>query len=472
MTYSPPLGPLRLPVLVFLTTALLMAALPAGIAAGEDPPTATLTTFASGSQNLTVTNSSCTDASLTFALPWNATVTSAMVNATLADASLLAPVAFLNASLTATGTGVAANLTLLLGATTTLDLNATAVNQARALAGGSSGNVNTTVDVQLCSPLGPYTVVFDALRVSYWINASLLQPPTTLPLPTSIVFRINGQASADFIEGTAFNFSADTAAHDLAQYNITWRNNGAIVGYGPALPPLALGAGEHILSITVANATSSREFAYPITVAARATLPGGGWLTPLVIGLVAVGAIGMAVASTDAGRYLLFSSSSSVFARLKKASLLDHFVRGTLYQVIRENPGIHFAEVRRRAQIANGVASHHLRQLEKGGYIKVVIDGTKTKFYTTERPLEAEVYGISDTEKAILSAVTDAPGIGQGELAAKLSKSNSAISRAVTKLVALGYVTTQHDGARILVFPRAGADVADPLAAPWPDEGA
>jgi DNA-binding MarR family transcriptional regulator len=414
------------------------------------------------------TGAGCAAAALDILLPWNATVTYAGVDATYELGSGLAPALALNASLSATGAALAVNLSLLIGATTTLTLAPEAVTRAIAVGASTEADVTVRVEAAICSPLGSFTVRFDGLNISYFLNGSA---PTPRALPAFLNFTVNGAAGGAAEAGVAFALGADTPSHDLAAYNVTWSIDGATVG-GAALAALSLPEGNHSVVVRVANATASRDFAYTVAVGARPALPPGGPLPVLLIGVAIAGIAGMAVASTDAGRYLLFASGSGVFARLKKASLLDHFVRGSLYQVIRENPGIHFAELRRRAQVANGAASHHLRTLEKGGYIKVVIDGTKTKFYTTDRPLEAEVYGISDTERAILSAVTDAPGIGQGELAVRLAKSNSAVSRAVSKLAALGYVTTRHEGARVLVFPREGAAVGDPLSRPWPDEGA
>jgi len=181
----------------------------------------------------------------------------------------------------------------------------------------------------------------------------------------------------------------------------------------------------------------------------------------------------MAAAGTERGRWLVLGVLvGSVFSRLKRASLLDHFVRGTLYQVIRENPGIHFAELRRRAEIGNGAASYHLRVLEQGAYVRVIVDGMKTRFYTTDRKMEEDVYGISDTDRAILEAVVVAPGIGEGELALKVNRSQSVVSRSVTRLVTLGFVTATHEAGRVQVFPRPGVENAAHLTPTWPDEGA
>jgi len=159
---------------------------------------------------------------------------------------------------------------------------------------------------------------------------------------------------------------------------------------------------------------------------------------------------------------------ASLFKRLNQASLLDHFVRGRLCQVIRENPGIHFAELRRRAGFANGSTSHHLRILEQGGYLRVVIDGGKTRFYAADRPVDKSVYGLSDCDRAVLRVVAASPGISEGDLSRELDRSLSTVNRAVSRLSSLGYLTTEHEGRTVNVFLRSGAEIPMPTAPAWP----
>ncbi len=49
------------------------------------------------------------------------------------------------------------------------------------------------------------------------------------------------------------------------------------------------------------------------------------------------------------------------------------------------------------------------------------------------------------------------PGITQGELSNRLGRSPSAVSRSVTRLNNLGYVTTEQKGRFVSVYPRPGA---------------
>src|SRR5882762_6504234 len=165
-------------------------------------------------------------------------------------------------------------------------------------------------------------------------------------------------------------------------------------------------------------------------------------------------------------------SDPSLFTRLHQASLLDHFVRGRLFQVIREEPGIHFAEIRRKAGFANGSTSHHLRILEQGGYIRVVIDGARTRFYPTGRPLGEAADRLCDADRALLAVVADTPGLSQADLAHRVNRSPSAVSRSVSRLASLGLVTTAHGDRFVHVFPRPGEAAVTALMPSWADEGA
>src|SRR5260370_42202794 len=88
--------------------------------------------------------------------------------------------------------------------------------------------------------------------------------------------------------------------------------------------------------------------------------PGGLWLRS------ARACLGVAPGSRRALLSALLSAS--VFGRMQHPSVLDHFVRGRLYQLVCENPGIHFAELRRQLGLANGTATHHLGVLEQEGF--------------------------------------------------------------------------------------------------------
>ena len=169
----------------------------------------------------------------------------------------------------------------------------------------------------------------------------------------------------------------------------------------------------------------------------------------------------MAVSTLEFLRYgLLASLFGAAAARTRKPSPLDHFVRGQLFQMISDNPGIHFMELVRRAQIGNGAATHHLRVLQKGGFIRVARDGTKSRFTATGHKPQAADYGLSVRDRLVLDAVASRPGIPQEDLAGTVGLSRSRVSRAVRRLTVLGLLKADKRGRSAQLYLRGEADLS------------
>jgi predicted transcriptional regulator len=180
--------------------------------------------------------------------------------------------------------------------------------------------------------------------------------------------------------------------------------------------------------------------------------------------------LGLALARTERARFFVFGILvAAVFARLKGESLLNHFVRGRLYQVIGEHPGVRFNELKRLADVPNGSAVHHLRMLARGGLIRIVVDGTSTRFFDTGAKLEEDAYGLLDADGDILLAVQQHPGLSVVDLSRRIDRSRSATSRAVKRLANLGYVRRERRGRAAAVYPKLKGAMDDrPLTAPGP----
>lgn len=95
--------------------------------------------------------------------------------------------------------------------------------------------------------------------------------------------------------------------------------------------------------------------------------------------------LALSVFGTEIVRYkfltLLFIP---LYTRIKKEEVLDHFVRGQIYGVIKSKPGIHYSEIMRQIGIGNGTLSYHLHMLEKQGFIKSINDGRLKHFIQLE----------------------------------------------------------------------------------------
>ncbi len=298
--------------------------------------------------------------------------------------------------------------------------------------------------------------------------------PLPLPaVPTITGIVMNGLPPRDVNFGDPLAFGVLTPGALPSGVSVSWYLDGVKVGDRATLTLTDVAPGLHNLTARATNGVDERSYGIAFTVRDQAlppiqTQPGSG-LGVLAAGvLLSVAVVGAFVGLTERGRYfLVWAAIGSVFARLKRESLLDHFARGRLYQVISEDPGIHLAELRRRTNIAHGTAIHRLHILERGGYIRVVPAGSLTRFYPTDQALDDDTYGLNDSDRAVLSVVASAPGISPGELSVKLECSPSTVSRSISRLQTLGYVTTEQKGRNTAVFPRPGAQGTDGAGPAW-----
>lgn len=195
---------------------------------------------------------------------------------------------------------------------------------------------------------------------------------------------------------------------------------------------------------------------------------GGTIAADEAVAVVVIVAAAAVVVTFEAARYLLLAAVFGLLAaRGRRPSLLDHFLRGQIFQIIKDNPGIHYMEIRRRTDLANGTVSHHLRVLEKGGLVRVVHDGTKTRFYDTGEKPDEHDYGLTPSDRQVLDLVAQTPGIDQLALATQAGLSKSRVNRSVSRLALLGLLTKARSGRSVLLYPRT-----EPVPAatrPFPD---
>ena len=235
-----------------------------------------------------------------------------------------------------------------------------------------------------------------------------------------------------------------------------WFLDGEPVGEGAALTLPEPRPGTHRLEVHFESDEGRVVLYRSFTVSVTPVTSSGAWLA---WSAVAIAAIAVGSASRSRFRWPLITLIVwMVYSRSSSESILDHFRRGALHQIIKENPGIHFGELRRRAGIPHGSAVHHLNALERAGLIKSVASGGFTRFFTRVDQIDDESYHLSPADKHLLVAVNSRPGISLGDLALMLNRSRSNTSSAVTRLASMGFVRTQKARRRRLIFPRPASD--------------
>ncbi len=141
------------------------------------------------------------------------------------------------------------------------------------------------------------------------------------------------------------------------------------------------------------------------------------------------------VFATEIGKYKFFTTFFPLYTRLKQSKVLNQFVRGQVYGLVRGNPGIHYSKIKKILKLGNGTLAYHLSVLEKEGFIYSKRENLKKLFYPTELPAkfmeidekfpkgEEHVEGIklSNLQEKIIEVIRSNPGITQIEIANEIS---------------------------------------------------
>ncbi|MCK5290843.1 MAG: helix-turn-helix domain-containing protein [Thermoplasmata archaeon] len=163
----------------------------------------------------------------------------------------------------------------------------------------------------------------------------------------------------------------------------------------------------------------------------------------------------MAVASTESAGFSLFNIFAfPLYSRIKKDEVLDHFVRGQIYQYIVSNPGKHYNSIREKLQVTNGTLSYHLRTLEVQGFIKSRKESIYRRFYPIEMKFPRDKgVKLSDMQITILAALRRRPAPTQKDIAEDLGISQQVASYNLRILARKGLVQVRKDGRKRMYYP-------------------
>lgn len=125
------------------------------------------------------------------------------------------------------------------------------------------------------------------------------------------------------------------------------------------------------------------------------------------------------VSSTEPGRHALFGLVFPLFTRIKREEVLDHFLRGQVYGVIKTQPGTNFSAIRDLLGLSNGTLSYHLRTLETSGFVLSERDGLYKRFFPADLGAAATQDGVrlSELQRRLVERLRQNPNVGQRDLA-------------------------------------------------------
>ena len=156
---------------------------------------------------------------------------------------------------------------------------------------------------------------------------------------------------------------------------------------------------------------------------------------------------------------LLLVYIPTLYTRLRREQVLDHFVRGQVYDRIRKKPGMHYNELKSGLKISSGALTYHLRTLELQGFIKSRREGIFKRFYDINVPPSAEGIRYSNLQLKIIEKVKKQPGLCKSDLARELNVPPSVISYNIRILINLNALRVEKaSGRRLQCYPKEEKD--------------
>jgi len=173
-----------------------------------------------------------------------------------------------------------------------------------------------------------------------------------------------------------------------------------------------------------------------------------------VLALALIGITFAGVANTEAGKYWFFKFLIlPLYVKLSKKDILDHFIRGQIYGYLVVNPGENYTTIKRNLDLRNGTLTYHLDVLEREGFVKSQLRGTRRHYYPKGVKMPDNGTGFPAIKEDIVRRVEETPGISISDLASLLGVSRQLTNYHLKGLVQEGYLQVERRGIRTRCFP-------------------
>lgn len=120
--------------------------------------------------------------------------------------------------------------------------------------------------------------------------------------------------------------------------------------------------------------------------------------------------------------------------------------RQRIYEIVGAHPGASARDVQRLAGLAWGETAYHLDQLIRAGALRRERGGRRDYYFRLDLTWEDRRFVLSlrsRTERQIMLALLDAPGLSLADLKTRTQTSLSTVSTHLRRLVALGVVESE-----------------------------
>lgn len=174
---------------------------------------------------------------------------------------------------------------------------------------------------------------------------------------------------------------------------------------------------------------------------------------PLAI-LALVGIAFVGAANTEAGKYwFLKFLILPLYVKLSKKDILDHFIRGQIYGYLVVHPGDNYTTIKRNLDLKNGTLTYHLDVLEREGFVKSQLRGSRRFYYPRSVKMPDNGTGFPAIKEDIIMRVEETPGITVSDLAGLLRVSRQLANYHLRTLIQEGYVYTERKGMKTRCYP-------------------
>ncbi|UCD93082.1 MAG: helix-turn-helix domain-containing protein [Methanobacteriota archaeon] len=137
------------------------------------------------------------------------------------------------------------------------------------------------------------------------------------------------------------------------------------------------------------------------------------------------------------------------YSKLSRADLLDNQTRAGIFAQIEANPGITFSTIAKELKLPHGTLQHHLRVLEKSGFII----SKRLKKYTRFYLATVKASDLTEVQEKIFSLVCEKQGLCETEIGEELSISKQTVSYNLRHLEEEGFVDIVREGRKARCFP-------------------
>lgn len=168
---------------------------------------------------------------------------------------------------------------------------------------------------------------------------------------------------------------------------------------------------------------------------------------------ITIGALAILL-MTEVGRVALLGFILvPLYTKIKREKVMDHFVRGRIYEFVCQNPGVNYSAIKAQFKLTNGTVTYHLSMLERQEFIRAKQDGIYKRYFSNNGgPAASEVEPMS-LQLTIAKAIRERPGMTQKEIAKRLGSSKQLVSYHIRRMKKDGELETHRDGRSVRVFP-------------------